>query len=341
MTDTMGASDEFHHEPIAGKNWQENYVFHAFDASSNSGWFIHLGHIFDQGIVDVRVMTIINGVVTSATSQAPGNDCLAAPGLDVKVSVPLERMRLRYSGRGAIGPAKDGFFGEREGNVPFGFDIEMISEHPIVNWTPFVRALKLDPISMGTRYEQGARWKGKLWSGDKEIEVEGLLVRDHSWGPRAWHGARVGGFWTPMVFDNGKKFISGVISTSGNFISFSALSSPNGISDVTYENWIRINSGSLVARQFDEAEVLRLTEGKVERFSYTGHMHFAWTRHASFMDTKHKRGISDMYSTIVGEGMTGFGTLQHMTRGDYVQEGFDDPKSERNSNALVGTRPAA
>jgi len=185
--ETVSQSDEFHHDPVPGKNWQENYVFHAWDPARNSGWFIHLGHIFDEGLIDVRVSTIIDGEVTSATVQAPGADCLAAPGVDVKAVVPLERLKIRYSGSGARGPDDDGFFGERKGDVPFGFDIEMISEHPAVTWTEVTRKLNMDPLRSGTRYEQGARWKGRLWSGDQVIEAEGLLVRDHSWGPRAWH----------------------------------------------------------------------------------------------------------------------------------------------------------
>ena len=328
MAASIGSADEFRHEPDApvGENWQENYVFHCWDAERRSGWYLHLGHIRDQGIVDVRAVTIIDGVIASVTTQEPGSDCLGASGLAIDVVRPLERIAIRFSGRGAVGFDEDGFLGARTGDVDFGFDAEMQSEHPAINWEPHDRIAGFDISFAGNRYEQGARWKGRLRIGDRELEASGLLVRDHSWGRRRWTHSTVGGFWTPMVFDGGRKFISGICSTRGSFQSFTVMADRSGDVDVSYDNWVRFNAGSLVARQFDRAELLRILDGRLERYRYDGHLHLAFARHASFTDARHRFGIADMYSTITGpNGLVGFGTLQHMTRDDYAREGFENP----------------
>lgn len=330
MAATIGPADEFAHEPDApeGENWQENYVWHCWDAQRRSGWYLHLGRIRDHGIVDVRAMTIIDGVVASATLQEPGSDCLAASGLDIDIAAPLERLRIRYAGTGAVGPDGDGFYGARSGDVGFGFDIEMISGHPPVNWSPHDEIAGFDLSFAGNRYEQGARWQGRLWIGDQDIEAQGLLVRDHSWGRRRWTHSNVGGFWIPMVFDGGRRFISGICSTRGAFQSFTVMADENGVVDVSYDNWVRFNAGSLVPRQFDKAEVMRILGGRMQRYRYDGHIHLAFARHASFTDTRHRFGIADMYSTITGpDGLAGFGTLQHFTRSDYAREGFESERA--------------
>lgn len=328
MVATITAADEYRHTPDApeGENWQENYVWHCWDVERRSGWYLHLGRIRDHGLVDVRAMTIIDGVVASATIQAPGDDCLAAPGVDVDIRTAFERIGLRFTGKGAVGPDDDGFYGSRAGDTPFGFDVDTISEHPPINWDPHDSRAGFDLTYAGNRYEQGARWQGRLWIGDQMVEAQGLLVRDHSWGRRRWTHSTVGGFWTPMVFDGGRRFISGLTSTRGAFQSFSVMADRSGDVDVSYDNWVRFNAGSLVARQFDRAELLRVRGEVMERYAYEGHLHLAFARHASFTDTRHRFGIADMYSTVRGPNdLVGFGTLQHMTRSDYAREGFEHP----------------
>lgn len=125
-------SDEYRHERTIEPNWQENYVFHAWDPKRRSGWYFHLGHIPDHGIVDVRALVIINGKVTSAITQTAGNDCLAAPGLDINFVKPFERVNIRYDGKGAKGTDEAGWFGNLQGDIDFGFEMDLVSRHQVV-----------------------------------------------------------------------------------------------------------------------------------------------------------------------------------------------------------------
>lgn len=326
MVDTLIPSDEFRHEPEVGVNWQENYVWHAWDVDRRSGWYFHLGHIHDEGIVDVRAMVIIDGTVVSATVQASGADCLGAPGLDANVVRPMEETRLRYEGQGHVGRDEDGFYGALSGDVPFSFDIEMTSRHHPVNWSPHDAIIGLDPKVAGNHYELGAQWSGKLRIGDREVEASGLLVRDHSWGARQWTKRTTGGFWAPMVFDNGRRFISGCLSLSHEgWRTFTVKADENGIVDACYDNWIRVN-GPQVPRLFNAASLLRITENGLERYEYEGQRNFAFARHASFNAEEERRGIADLYSVIRFGSDVGFGTLQHMTRAGLVREGLKDPR---------------
>lgn len=325
MVDTLKPSDEFRHEPETGVNWQENYVWHAWDAERRSGWYFHLGHIHDEGIVDVRAMVIVDGVVTSATVQTAGDDCLGAPGLTANVVSPMERTKLRYDGKGFVGMDEEGFYGGMSGDVPFGFDIEMISEHHPVNWSPHDEKIGLAPEVAGNHYELGARWSGKLYCGDREIEASGLLARDHSWGPRKWTASTAAGFWAPITFDGGRRFISSCILLShGKWSSFTVQADKNGIVDVCYDNWVRVD-GFWVPRGYNSASLLRIFDDGIQRFDYEGQRNFAFARHASFNEKDQRRGIADMYSIVRSGDDVGFGTLQHLTRGDLVRIGMADP----------------
>jgi hypothetical protein len=323
----MKPSDEFRHEAENGVRWQENYVWHCWDAQRNCGWFLHLGRMHDEGMIDVRALVMIDGKATSATFQVGGDDCFGAPGLDVKVDLPLEKMRIRFDGKGAVGTTTDGFHGVLAGNIPFGFDVEMISDHPVVDWGVYTTNAGIDPLIAGNHYEQGARWRGKLWGAGKEIEAEGLLIRDHSWGPRQWQG-KWWGLWLPMVFDGGRRFISGTaMADNGVWMTFTVLSDSNGVVNVSYDNWFTV-TGPFVPRQYSSAQVLRMGDDFTERYEYEGHAVLAFMRHSSFLDAQGrpiKRGITDMYSTVLGEGKVGFANLQHTVAVSVVEEGFNNP----------------
>jgi hypothetical protein len=52
-------------------------------------------------------------------------------------------------------------------------------------------------------YEQGGTWEGRLRVGDRERQVAGLFVRDHSWGIRHEH-SNFQAFWTASCLDGGR-----------------------------------------------------------------------------------------------------------------------------------------
>lgn len=334
-------SDEFRHERTAEPNWQENYVWHAWDPVRRSGWYFHLGHIPDHGLVDVRALVIVNGVVTSTVTQSPGTDCLAAPGLDANIITPFERLRMRYDGKGARGPNVAGWYGLKPGDIDFGFEIELNTDHPVVNWTPHFKAAgwgrvdgsdavlpgQTEPLAgadPGDHYEMGARWKGRVWSGAQTVEAEGLLVRDHSWGPRGWSVRE--SFWAPITLDGGRTFISTCSGLWDDWKGFSIYADARGVVNVVPEVWVR-TAGPVVPRQFRYVDLLRRGEGLCEQYRFDAGIHLPMMRHNSFIDNPDDRfGFSHIYATVSGKGHgDGFGTVQTQPTERQVAMGLAKP----------------
>ena len=309
-------ADEFAHTPSAVENWQENYVWHAWDPTTRTGWNLHLGNISAQGLVDVRAHVVIDGEVTAANHQEPGSDSFAATGLDVDIVVPLEKVRLRYEGRGQHGPDAGGWYGRTGGDVPFGFEIEMITEHaPFDNAAYAISAGSADLA--GNHYEMGARWTGRVWSGDRSVDVSGLLVRDHSWGGRVWPWDQL--FWVPMVFDEGRRFcFNWAERVDGAWRGMSVQLDDTGTVDVAEDFWVRLG-GPAVPRQFASAEVLRVGAGASQKYTLHGEIHLPVGR-------AHSRvGLSDMWSTVHGPEGPGFSTIQLFPSEADVAAGFAAP----------------
>lgn len=339
-------SDEYRHERTSEPNWQENYVWHAWDPDTRSGWYFHLGHIPDHGMVDVRCCVIINGKVTSIVTQSEGDDCLAAPGLDITFIKEFERVKMRYDSRGARGTDEAGWFGNLPGNTPFGFEMELETKHPVLEWAPHFHVTGWGRVDMstsilpgqterpegvdpGNHYECAAAWKGKLWSGDDEVVASGLLIRDHSWGPRGWN--HMIGYWPPMVFNEGKTLISGAVGLWDDWQGFSIHVNETGIVDIVDDLWVRFAGGPEIPRQFRTAEVLRQGDGICQKFRFDIGKHMPMMRHNSFLTApEHRMGFCHVYSTITGgEGFgKGFGTVQLQPTEPQLRKGHENPLPE-------------
>jgi hypothetical protein len=309
-------ADEHAHTPADVPNWQENYVWHAWDARTRCGWNLHLSRIADQGIVDLRAHVIIDGEVTAGSFQQPGDDSFQATGLEVDIDTAFEKVRVRFAGPGSRGPDAGGWFGRGAGDTPFGFEMQMETRHPVFDASdyPIMKDHLLD--LEGNHYEVGARWSGRLWSGDTETEATGLLVRDHSWGGRVWKWDSL--FWAPMVFDDSRLFgFNWAQRREGSWVSGSVFLDESGRVDAVDDFWVRFG-GEPIPRRFDRVELLRAGPGVLEHFTLTGGIHLPIGR-------AHSRvGLSDMYSTVEGEGRTGFGTIQVFPTEDEVAQGFQN-----------------
>jgi hypothetical protein len=306
-------SDEMNHTPAPIANWQENYVWHAWNPTTRCGWNLHLGNLNDQSLIDVRAHVIVDGQVCAGSRQEPGTEIFGVSGLQVDVATPFEAMRLRYEGHGRRGPDADGWLGRDGGDVPFGFDIRLVTEHPPFEAVAFP-SLTPGIDESGNHYELGGRWQGRVWSGDTERHVDGLLVRDHSWGGRRWPWDEC--FWVPMVLDGGRRFIFNVAQRyEGRWLSCSVALDANGDVDVAEEVWVRFD-GEGIPRRFSRVEILRAGQDSHEIYTLDGEIHLPVGR-------AHSRvGLSDMYSTVRGDGRVGFSTFQTFPTAAEVTRGF-------------------
>ncbi len=313
----LNLSDEYAHNPTDVANWQENYVWHAWNPQTRCGWNLHLGRIAEEGLVDVRAHVIIAGEVTAGSRQEPGDDSFAATGLDVDIDTAFERVRVRYQDVGSRGPDAGGWYGREAGDTPFGFDMQMQTLHPVFDASeyPIVREHLLD--AEGNHYEVGAAWTGRLWSGATEIEASGLLVRDHSWGGRTWSWDAL--FWVPMVFDDSRVFgFNWTQRFEGSWTSGSVFLDESGRIDAVDDFWVRS-----VATQYPDASTGPKscapdpTSSSTTRSQVTSTCPSAVRTAASACPTCTR--------PYAGSERTGFATIQIFPTEAQVERGFREP----------------
>lgn len=296
-------SDEFRHESTPG-NWQENYMFLGWDERRGIATYLHMAHVPSRGIVDVKALVHLDGQVVSCDVEHEADDCLGAPGLDIDVATPLERWKLRYSGQGTTAAA--GTWTAGSGETPFGFDLDLVGKVPAVDWTPLVGLVDFPERVAKTHYEQGMHLTGTVWAGDRESEIDGLLIRDHTWGPREFDFDL--GFWTPMVFDDGEYFVCGSsILLHGKWVGLLMHTDPSGTVKVCTDHVARAN-GPLIPGRYSKGQVYGIDpDGQADRFDFDGRLTIPV--HYDSLATGGKL-MTDLYSAVSYGDKTGFGTFQ-------------------------------
>lgn len=295
---------EFRHEPGPEHNWQENYMFLGWDEERQIATYLHLCHLAGHGLIDVKALVAMDGMVVSSDLEHLGSDCLDGQGLDASVTVPLERWKLRYEGRGTVAPA--GTWTAGTGDVPFGYELDLHGRSPAVDWTPLVDLVDFPEKVAKAHYEQGMKLTGRVWMGDRESEISGLLIRDHSWGHREFDFDL--GFWTPMVFGESEYFVCGSsILLNGKWVGLLMHCDPSGTIKVAGEHIARAN-GPLVPGSYDKATVVSVWEDlPYDRFDFDGRLTIPVPYKSLATGGKL---MTDLYSRVTYQDKVGFGTFQ-------------------------------
>jgi hypothetical protein len=193
----LSPNDEFAHDPPSPvpPGWQENWYLLGWDPVRAAGFSLHLGRIPAEGRLAAKACLLSGGDVAVAALDAPLSAELKAPGLDIAID-PFRTWTVSLDAIDASGR-------------PLGIDVTVESLLPPVDWREALASL----MASGTErdhYEVGARFTGRLTLGDRTVEADGLLVRDHTWGVRGY-GALDEAWWTPMVFvDPDPAYFTGV-----------------------------------------------------------------------------------------------------------------------------------
>lgn len=299
----LTGADEFRHTSTGEPNWQENYMFMGWDEDRQAGIYLHLGHLPDRGIVDTRVIVSVGDQVASAGVEHAAGECLGAPWIDADITDPMRRWRLRCSGTGVPGRDPEGWLASDSGDLPVGFDIELESLVPPVDWTAAWSALQI-PNIMTEHYEAGARWKGRVWIGGSEVACEGWLVRDHSWGPRDLKNAIELAWWWPTVFQDGS-YLTGVgVLRSGRWGGFVLQEKGDGPELLSDDPWVR-PGGLLTPDGFDQASMLTAPSGG-ELYTFESRLHCP-----VYYETMGSHQLDDVLCRVTApDGKVGFGDLE-------------------------------
>jgi len=217
-------SDEYPHEPDPVTNYNESMYFNTFDLEQEIGGWFRLGNRVNEGYAEMSVCLYLpNGQVgfMFGRPKISTNQEMNAGGLKIEVIDPFKKLQVTYEGKICIlnepkqmanprtafkeNPTLDcsielhwdGMSPMFGGRPTYNDGSELIQESE----TSFAKA----------HYEQHGKMSGIFRIGHTSYEINGLGLRDKSWGPRYWQSINWYR-WLPMVFSEDFAMMLSVIS---------------------------------------------------------------------------------------------------------------------------------
>ena len=189
-------SDEFMHEPSEHPQFNESAYYNFVDNESGFAVLIRMGNRVNEGHAEVTVLVYLPGggaAIRFDRATITSNDAFDAGGLRFEVVEPLKRMRVTFDGtaymlaRGTdLENPKDAFTTSPVVPVSLELNYEnVIPVHGLGDGSGIQGAE--DAIAVG-HYQGPCSVQGWIEINGDRKKINGLGFRDHSWGPRKWHG---------------------------------------------------------------------------------------------------------------------------------------------------------
>ncbi|HLZ68852.1 MAG TPA: hypothetical protein VKV26_02980 [Dehalococcoidia bacterium] len=192
----LAASDDYLHPLGPESNFNESMYFNVFDREQRVGGFVRLGNRANEGYAEMTICLFLpDGRVLFQYRRPPiqNNDAFDAGGMRFEVIEPAQRLRTTYEGQ--VVELKDPLemaepSAAFHGNPRKQVKLELVHEAvgPMYGSAGHAEAGNVDPEKEFARahYEQHMRAAGSLQVEDECYQIDGLGLRDHSWGPRYW-----------------------------------------------------------------------------------------------------------------------------------------------------------
>ncbi len=220
-------ADEYNHEPDPAPNYNESMYFNAFDHGGGYGGWFRLGNRVNEGYAEMSCCVYLaDGRVgfMFARPRIETNEVFDAGGMRFEVVEPFRHLRVSYRGPLCLldDPAQmaDPRRAFRDNpHVDAAVELDYHGVSPILGGRPVLpdgSEPEIDPEQGFARahYEQHCRATGTIRVDDEVLPVEGLGLRDKSWGPRHWQS--IGWYrWLPMNFTEDFAMVVSVIDRPG------------------------------------------------------------------------------------------------------------------------------
>jgi hypothetical protein len=194
--------------------------FNFYDRAAGTGGFVRLGNRPNEGYAEMTFCAFLPGdraLFDFRRVPIADNAAYAAGGMRFDVVAPFERLRVAYDGpavhlddpRAMADPAR-AFKDNPRRDVHLALEYTGVSpmyggvadaEHPEMT---FAKA----------HYEQHVAARGTLAIDGAVTPLDGLGLRDHSWGPRSWQSPSFYR-WLTCEFDRDFGFMGSQIVTQG------------------------------------------------------------------------------------------------------------------------------
>lgn len=217
--------DEFRHIPPAPLNdrWQENFFVVCWSLTDGVGLMIHCKRWPAAGHLTSRIVAAFGDKVVSrkVVQEIPADE-FRVDGLTLEVVTPFRELRLKGGFKGTAGFGPLGFVAWRQDEaVPVEVDLTLQSDLIPADFSAGFDALVAmmpatadgeTPVFEHSQehYEQGGRCEGYVSIDGDRRKLQGLFVRDHTWGRRdeSAMSAAGHGFWTASVSENADFFFN-------------------------------------------------------------------------------------------------------------------------------------
>jgi hypothetical protein len=193
------AKDEFTHPLGPEKNFNESMYFNFFDGERGYGGFLRIGNRANEGYAEITLCLYLPGGEVMFNYKRPeiaDNDAFDAGGMRFEVVEPLAKHRTLYEGSAVFlrepeQMAEPGQAFRENPHKQVSLDLIHEAVGPVFGSTGAQREA-VDPEREFARahYEQHMQIRGTLVIDGESTEINGLGLRDHSWGPRYWQALK-------------------------------------------------------------------------------------------------------------------------------------------------------
>ena len=215
--------DEYPHEPDEAQNYNESMYLNGFDVDQEVGGWFRLGNRVNEGYAEMSVCLYLPGGRVGFMFGRPHIDTnkeMRAGGLSIDVVEPFKHLKVTYEGNvvmlddpAAMSDPRSAF--RDNPHVACRVDLDVHGISPMYGGKSVYEdgsEIEIDAEKSFAKahYEQHTKVTGTITVGEEVIEMDGLGLRDKSWGPRYWQ-ALTWYRWIPMVFDDGFAMMLSVI----------------------------------------------------------------------------------------------------------------------------------
>jgi len=209
-------SDEYMHPNTGEANFNESMYFNFYDRTARFGGFVRVGNRANEGYAEVTVTVYQPDGTALFNYQRPSiadNAAFAAGGMRFDVLEPFEHLRVRYDGTAVflarpldLEHPKRAFTSNP--HVPVQLALDYTGLSPMYGGEAEHEMPEM--VFAKGHYEQHVKASGHVTIDGRRVELNGLGLRDHSWGPRSWQSPQYYR-WLTCEFDEGFGFMGSLI----------------------------------------------------------------------------------------------------------------------------------
>jgi len=179
------------HANTGEPNFNESMYFNVYDRRARVGGFVRIGNRPNERYAEMTVALYQADGTALFNFKRPeiaDNSAFAAGGMRFEVVEPFKHLRVTYDGRAVylanpldLEDPRAAFTGNP--HQPVSLALDWYGDSPMYGGEGPAHS---EMVFAKGHYEQHGRAVGRLVVDGVEYQLDGLGLRDHSWGPRSW-----------------------------------------------------------------------------------------------------------------------------------------------------------